>query len=86
MVDDTYKLVAVRDLVGGEMVDLEGDEYVTCGEDFCIECAHMEQYEYAIVDEPGDLETSDCMAVMFSNIGLWIGFPPDHKVKVVVDS
>lgn len=32
---DTTTLVAIRDLRGGEMVDLEGDPYVDCTDDEC---------------------------------------------------
>ena len=77
------KLTRVSDLREGDMVDLEGDPYTDCSDPWCEEDhATVLEHTYAIVDEPGELETPECMVVSFSNVGVTIGFPPGHMVRV----
>ena len=66
----------VRDLVEGDLVDLEGDPYHSDPEDApIVEC------EYARVAEVVK-ETDDCYCVHFENVSS-AAYPPDTEFEVV---
>jgi len=79
-VNDTQhtQLRKVKDLVEGDLVDLEGDKYVDPEHD---EFSSL-FYEFATVQEV-EFETPSCVVVHFDAVSC--GFPPEHEVPVVVD-
>ena len=65
---------AIRDLVKGDMIDLENDLYANPKHDNpTFDC------EYAVVTAV-ELETDDCVCVWFD--GFVCGFPANHVVTV----
>lgn len=73
------RLVEVRDLHPGDLIDLEGDEYADPDRSRCAF-----QFEYAEVAEV-IVETVDCIAVGIEGVDLF-GFPPDHRVPLYTDA
>jgi hypothetical protein len=72
---ETLMKKQIKDLVQGDLVDLERDPYADPkGED---QSAH---FEFAVVDKL-EIETPTCTVVHFENFGS-VGFPPDHEVDV----
>ena len=68
------RLVKIRDLKPGDMVDLAGDEFADAyHENMVLE------YQFAVVDEVEE-ETPTCF-VLHSEAST-CGFPPDHVVAV----
>lgn len=80
----TDLLVKVRDLKHGDTVDLEGDPYATAPCEVDPDCTinQVWNFEYGVVGELIE-ETPTCFSVVFENNDHWVGFPPDHLVKVV---
>lgn len=72
------RMTPVADLRGGEQVDLEGDEYADDGDND----SDWMRYEYAVVAGKPERETESCIRVDFDRVS--VGFPVDHRVKVVV--
>lgn len=71
--------IAVKDLEEGMMVDLADDTYADPDGDNTL---LANQYvEVAEIEE----ETPNCFGVTFTSFEC-IGFPPDHKIKVVAKS
>lgn len=78
---------AICDLVPGDKVNLEADEYADPECYICNweECKHPEfHFEYEIVGY-AEQETDDCICVYFES-GFSCGFPLDHKVYVEADA
>lgn len=71
-----YKLVKVRDIRPGDMVDLEGDKYADPDSD----PGKGFEFQYALVCEKKQ-ETDDCIVLYFEEDSP-VGFPVDHELKV----
>ncbi len=67
--------IKIEDLLKGDRVDLEGDQYAAKG-DF----ADHYEFEYVVVDEL-EVESSNCTVVHFETTPS-VGFPPQHEVKI----
>lgn len=63
-----------RELTPGDKVDLEGDP-------FAFSDDPTPEFEYCVVADL-EMETPNCVRVDFENYTS-IGFPPDHKVRVL---
>jgi hypothetical protein len=71
--------LAIKDLKEGMLIDLEYDEFADPNGDNSL---LANQYlEVAEIEE----ETPDCIAVHICSFDT-VGFPPNHKVKVVANN
>lgn len=80
MNDPDDELVPVASLVEGDLVDLEGDPFVSISDDpDHASCLINLEFEYCVVAGT-EQETPSCIRVDFDN---WdsCGFPPDHLVR-----
>lgn len=75
--EDDERLVKIRDLKPGDMVDLQGDPYADPNHE-AIELEYELMSVYEVVEE-----TPGCFLVTCNNFDFGCGFPPDHKVLVV---
>lgn len=72
---DTPRMVAVKDIKVGDMLDLAADKYADpLGMRIEFECEYVTVCE-VIPETPG------CIALGFEGIDVF-GFPPDHLLKV----
>lgn len=75
-----HHMVRVRDLVEGDLINLEGDRYADVPKEGELS---IFPYEYARVEET-EQETPTCIRVD-TQLGSY-GFPPDHEVPVLRDA